>query len=59
MGGAVIPLVLGVASLVVAVFAFIKAGQAEPERRTRLIVMGVALLLFTGVFAFQIVNALS
>ena len=56
--GIMVPIVLGAASLIVAIVAFAKAAKAEPSRRTRLVIGGVALLLFTAMFTVQIINSL-
>lgn len=56
--GAVFPLILGVVSIVVAILAFVRASKSEGGARTKFLLLGIALVLFAGMDALQVVNAL-
>ena len=53
----IIPLVLGVASLLAAIYSFYRMAKGDPSQKTRFLILGIALLLFTGVFVVQIITS--
>jgi len=55
----IIPLVLAVMSAIAAIYAFYRMAKGDPAQRTRFLFIGIALVLFTGVFVVQIITSSS
>jgi len=55
----IIPLVLAVISAIAAIYAFYRMAKGDPAQRTRFLFIGIALVLFTGVFVVQIITSSS
>lgn len=50
-------LVLAVASLLAAIYAFIRMSKVTPDQKRRFLVLGIALLGFTVLNTLQYLNA--